>query len=210
VLETAAADEWFDLAPRHPEIGPDRPLQVIYTGRLVAIKNLGMAIRGVATARRRGVDIRFTIVGDGPLQPALVSLAAAEGIAKAVTFTGRCTQDEVIDRLAISDVYLFPSLKEGGVWSLMEAMAVGLPSICVNTSGMAVIADPSCARLIDPGPQDAMVDAFADALCDLATASELRQAMGVQARQRLEDGFRWAQKGTFMETLFENLERGEL
>jgi glycosyltransferase involved in cell wall biosynthesis len=206
ILETAAADDWFDRVARSGRPAADGPLQVIYTGRLIALKNLDMAVRAVAIARRRGADIRFTLVGDGPLQSALEGRASAEGIADAVTFTGRCTQDEVLDRLGQSDLYLFPSLKEGGVWSLMEAMAVGLPSICVNTSGMAVIADPTCARMIEPDLPDKMLEAFADALCSLATDPEGRREMGRRARNRIETEFRWTQKGTFMEMLFEHLE----
>ncbi len=210
VLETASADVWFERPPRSPESDQGSGLQVIYTGRLVPLKNLDMAIRAVACARRRGADIHFTIVGDGPLQAALEGRASAEGIDEAVTFTGRCTQDEVLDRLGASDVYLFPSLKEGGVWSLMEAMAIGIPSVCVNTSGMKVITDPSCARMIDPGPPAKMIDAFADALCDLAAAPDLRRNMGANGRRRLEQEFRWSQKGAFMETLLDDIDRGVL
>lgn len=211
VLETAAADGWFDRVARSARrADDDGPLQVIYTGRLIALKNLDMAVRAVAMARRRGADIRLTLVGDGPLQSALEGRASAEGIANAVTFAGRCTQDEVLDRIEQSDLYLFPSLREGGVWSLMEAMAVGLPSVCVNTSGMAVIADPNCARLIDVDTPTRMVDAFADALCELASNPDLRREMGSNARRRLEKEFRWEQKASFMETLFEDLERGVL
>jgi glycosyltransferase involved in cell wall biosynthesis len=207
VLETAAADHWLDRIPKNGSLTADGPLQAIYTGRLVGIKNLDIAIRAVAEARRRGCDVRLTIVGDGPLKPALEELALAEGCAAAVYFTGKCSQDEVFDRLQSSDLYLFPSLKEGGVWSLMEAMSVGLPSICINTSGMAVIADPACARMIDPAPENKMLSAITDAICTFATDPELRREMGGNARKRIEEKFRWSQKGTFMETLLEDLEK---
>lgn len=210
VLETAAADDWFMRGKSDDRARTEGPLQVIFTGRLVASKNVDMAIRAVAAARRRGAEIHFTLVGDGPLKEALIRRVNAEGIGDAVTFAGLCTQTEVLDRLAASDVYLFPSLREGGPWSLMEAMAIGLPSVCVNTSGMAVIADQSCARLIDTGPPARMIDAFADALCELAANPELRREMGANARRRLEREFRWGQKGAFMETLFEDLEQGAL
>jgi glycosyltransferase involved in cell wall biosynthesis len=210
VLETAAAEHWFAHPPANLNTSPDNTLEVIYTGRLVPLKNLDMAIRAISAARQRGAKIRFTIVGDGPLRSALERRAAAEGIDDVVTFTGRCTQDEVLSRLGASDVYLFPSLKEGGVWSLMEAMALGLPSVCVNTSGMAVIADISCARLIETGSPDDMVEAFADALSELAANPQLRRRMGMNARHRLNSHFRWEQKGAFMNSLFEDLEQGKL
>ena len=208
MLETAAAENWFDRRQKSRAPEPGAALQVIYTGRLVPLKNLLMAIRAVALARRRGADIRFRIVGQGPMQSALEQLAAAEGIDEFVTFTGQCTQDEVFNLLAKSDAYLFPSLKEGGVWSLLEAMALSLPCLCVDTSGMSVIADDSCARLIKPGPVERMVADFADALCEFAANPELRHEMGTNARKRLEREFRWEQKGAYMKALFDDLERG--
>lgn len=148
------------------------------------------------------------IVGDGPLESRLSRRAEREGIADSVSFAGRRTQDEVFELLSTSDVYLFPSLKEGGAWSLMEAMAIGLPSVCVRTSGMAVIADSSSAWLIDPAAPADMVESFANALCDLAATPEARREMGANARSRLEREFRWGQKAAFMASLFEEMERG--
>lgn len=208
VLETSAAEDWFDHDRRTQASDPGAALKVIYTGRLVALKNLHMAILAVAAARRRGVNIRFTIVGHGPLQSALQKSAAVEGIEDIVTFKGQCTQGQVLDLLAESDVYLFPSLKEGGVWSLMEAMALSLPSVCVDTSGMAVIVDKTCACLIKPSQADRMVSEFADALCEFAANPEMRREMGMNARRRLEQEFRWEQKAEVMKVLFEDLEQG--
>lgn len=210
VLETAAADEWFKQQVIASEAIASNILQVIYTGRLVSFKNVEMAIRAVSEARRRGKKIHFTIVGDGPLQSSLQKLAAEEGISDAVTFTGRLTQDEVMVHLSRSDVYLFPSLREGGPWSLMEAMAVGLPSVCINTSGMRVIADKTSARMIEPSYPSLMIEMIADALCDLDDNPELRRDMGANARRRLNQEFSWPQKRSFMAKLLEDLDQGLL
>ena len=210
ILETAAAEDWFDSPQAHHKCTNAEPVRAIYTGRLVAFKNLDLAIRAVAIARARGLDVQFLIVGEGPLEKSLSQLVAQMGITDAVTFAGRQTQKGVFRLLSESDVYLFPSLREGGPWSLMEAMAVGLPSICVRTSGMAVIVEPSCAQMIEPTCPAEMIEAFADALCDLGTKPELRREMGSNARKRLKQEFRWEQKGAFMKTLLDDLERGKL
>jgi glycosyltransferase involved in cell wall biosynthesis len=209
VLETAAAEDWFNLRLRTTQ-AESTAIKVIYTGRLVPFKNVDMGIRAVAAARRAGADIHFTIIGDGPLKSALARRAEAEGILEAVTFTGRCTQNEVFDHLSASDIYFIPSLREGGVWSLMEAMAVGLPSICVNSSGMKIIADSSSARMVDPGRPEKMVEDFASALCALAASPELRREMGTNARARLDQHFRWEHKHKFLSALFDDLEKGVL
>jgi glycosyltransferase involved in cell wall biosynthesis len=210
VLETAAPEEWFESEARTSRTIDDDALRVIYTGRLVAFKNVRVAIQAVAEARRRGKNIHFTIVGDGPLHSSLKDLATEEGIEKHVSFTGRLTQEAVMDQLRKHDVYLFPSLREAGPWSLMEAMSLGLPTICVNTSGMKVIADKTCARLVQPSSPSKMIDDFAHALGELAEMPEMRHEMGANARRRMEDKFRWPQKRSFMAKILEELDQGLL
>jgi glycosyltransferase involved in cell wall biosynthesis len=75
---------------------------------------------------------------------------------------------------------------------------------------MKVIADDTCARLVQPGRPSEMVMAFADTLCDLDDNPELRREMGAHARRRLQQEFSWPQKCTFMAALLEDLDRGVL
>jgi len=206
VLETAAASSWFERNQQTQNSKSNATLRLIYTGRLVPLKNLHMAIKSVAVARKRGANIRFKIVGYGPLQAALQKSVIDNGISDIVTFTGQCSQDEVLEHLTESDVYLFPSLREAGVWSLMESMAMSLPSVCVNTSGMAVIVNTTCARLIKLDSVKIMVSEFADALCAFEANPEMRREMGANARRRIEQEFQWEQKGEIIKTLFEELD----
>ena len=210
VLETAVNEEWL-AASAEPGGVTDSggPVEVTYTGRLVAFKNVALAIKSVAIARRRGANLRLRIVGDGPLRSALKALAINEGISEYVTFTGMIPQAEVLTTLLDTDIYLLPSLREGGVWSLMEAMALGLPAVCVNTSGMSVIADTKSAILVAPHSQQQMIEDFSLALQNLEESPELRQELGRQARLRVETHFRWQHKGDFMAKLFNEMEMGE-
>lgn len=208
VLETAVNDEWLlaTSTEREGATARKRPIQVTYTGRLVAFKNVALAIKAVAMARRRGANLGLRIVGDGPLGSALKALAIKERISAHVTFTGMIPQAEVLTTLLDTDIYLLPSLREGGVWSLMEAMALGLPAVCVNTSGMAVIADTKSAVLVEPHSQQQMIEDFSLALQNLEKSPELRKKLGRQARLRIETHFRWQHKGDFMAKLFNEME----
>lgn len=199
-LETGISDAWLRL-PRVAVGAHKNPVDVIYTGRLVALKNVASAIEATAKTVRMGADLRLRIVGDGPLKSRLEKLARDEGIADRVTFVGHLPQRDVIAALQASAIYLFPSLKEGGVWSLMEAMALGLPAICVRTSGMAVIGDDASVAFVEPGSRAKMVDDLALQLYRLASSPELRESMGRQARLRVESHFRWESKGALLRGL---------
>lgn len=207
VLETAIADDFLARTRRLPTHIKQDSLRVIYTGRLVALKNVASAIHSIAHAKTHGVDVKFVIVGDGPLRESLEGLVVRLGVEGQVIFLGSISQTEVIEELVKSDVYLYPSLKEGGVWSLMEAMSVGLPIVCVNTSGMAVITDENSAIRVSPDSQGQMIADFARALVELAQSPELRRNLGANARKRIEGHFRWHHKAEFMRGLFDELER---
>lgn len=205
ILETGIAEELL-ARKRHKRVDAFGRLRVIYTGRLIALKNVAAAIQAVAGARARGVDLQFSIVGDGPLRESLEALAVRLGVSGCINFHGPVSQMEVIKRLEQSDVYLFPSLKEAGVWSLMEAMSAGLATVCVDTSGMAVITDEKSAIRVAAESQERLIDGFTQALVDLAESPELRRQLGANARKRIETCFRWHHKAEFMRMLFNELE----
>lgn len=108
-----------------------------------------------------------------------------------------------------SDIFLFPSLREGGSWSLMEAMAIGLPVICLNWSGMAISTDDSCAIRLPVTNPEQMPKDIADAIMRLVENPDLRRKMGDAGRERIRQVFNWDAKGEFMENLFEELENSK-
>ncbi len=213
ILETAVAEEVLkeldptrrggDAADHPPGTGPTT---AIYTGRLIGLKNVPVALFAVAESVRCGRDIRLVIVGDGPERQRLEALARTLEIAARVEFRGKRPLPEVLQALRDADIYLFPSLKEGGVWSLMEAMAAGLPVICMETSGMAVITSDECAIRIPPMALPEVRQAMAEALVALCDDPGRRRAMGEAGRQRILDMFRWSEKGEFIEALLARIE----
>lgn len=206
ILETAINDEVLEDAPVRHDLPSSAPLKAIFTGRLVALKNVALAIHAVARARAAGANVELTIVGDGPLRSQLKELAKNLGVADYIKFHGVVTRDEVFALLKQHDVYVFPSLKEGGVWSLMEAMAMKLPVICVKASGMEVITDDASAIRVAPVSQEQLINEFSDGLLKLANSPELRRQLGENARQRIDQHFRWRHKGDFMATLLNQME----
>jgi glycosyltransferase involved in cell wall biosynthesis len=201
MLETAISDGFSVGGGIAHGDAKNNYLRVIYTGRLIAIKNVATALYAVARAKAHGVSLRFIIVGDGPLRDSLISLVKKLGITQEVEFKGKLLPEQVVKELLCSDVYLFPSLKEGGVWSLMEAMAVGLPVVCVNSSGMRVITDEKSAIRIDPISQEKMVEGFSNALISLSPSLNTRRKIGRAAQKRIEDNFNWRKKGEFFQRL---------
>jgi glycosyltransferase involved in cell wall biosynthesis len=205
MLETGMSDEVLG-GPAANVAAAEHGVELVYVGRLVASKNVQLAIRAVAEVACDGADARLTIVGDGPLRESLTTLARELGVLDRIRFLGAVSQAEAIQVLRRSHVFLFPSLKEGGAWALMEAMAVGLPVVCLDTSGMHVITDESCAMRIAPTSPDDVVTRMAEAVARLVSDPDLRSTMGANARRRVREHFLWSHKGRFIRELLGELE----
>lgn len=108
------------------------PLRVGTVGRLVPIKGQRHLIEAVGLVRRAGLDVRLTIVGEGPLERELVAQVEAAGLGDVVSLPG--PTDRVAQVLAGFDLFALPSISEAMPITLLEAAAAGLP-LLVTTGG---------------------------------------------------------------------------
>lgn len=206
ILETGINKQQLSSYKKEHTDDLNNVINLVVTGRLVTLKNVELAIRSLGIVGKKNKNIILTVVGDGPLKPSLIALAKKLEVDKQINFVGNVTQKKAIDYIQRSDVFVFPSLKEGGSWSLIEAMAVGLPIVCVDTSGMHVITDDDCAYRILPSTPKLMLQQMSSAINELVESKELRETMGDNGRMRLESLFLWQHKGEFIQKLLSDLD----
>jgi glycosyltransferase involved in cell wall biosynthesis len=82
------------------------------------------------------LNIRFLVVGTGPLEAKLKALAEKLSISRRVQFLGHVPNEEIPHYLHVSDIFIRPSLSEGFGISFIEAMAAGLPVITTPVGGI--------------------------------------------------------------------------
>lgn len=157
-------EDWFNL---------------VLVGRLDTVKGHHIAIEAIAL-ESLPLDLHLHIAGVGPREPALRALAKDRGIAHRVHFLG--FQRKVYDYIAYCHALLIPSLHEGLPYTLLEAMALGIPIIASRVGGLAEILQDNVNALLVP-PENAM--ALAQSIARLHDDPELRQRLGEHA-QRLQ------------------------
>lgn len=183
----------------------DDKIRLIVTSRLIPFKNIESAVEAVLRVPER-YRIEFTIVGEGPCKQRIEDILNSTGSTHVIKLAGALPRKKALSLLCESDIYIFPSLREGASWSLMEAMAVGLPVICLNWTGNAVITDDSSAVRLEVTNPDQFCRDMTKAIEMLAQNPGLRKQIGESARKRIREKFNWEEKGKFMETLFSELE----
>ncbi len=141
-------------APRQP----GSPLHLCCIGTLHEVKGQAVAIEACRRLVDAGVDVRATLVGDGPDRDRLVALAAERGLADRVRITGRVPRPEVRAVLEGADVLVAPSVptangrREGIPVAILEAMAVGVPVVASRLSGIPeAVRDGVTGLLAEPG-----------------------------------------------------------
>lgn len=178
----------FRFQPR--SLSGDEPVRLLTVGRLVEKKGVEYGIRALAraVAHAPDVDLRYTVVGDGPLRRSLEILARRLGVADRTDFAGPLEQDEVRERMTAAHVLLAPSVtasdgdQEGIPVVLMEAMATGLPVVATRHSGIPeLVQDGRVGRLVP----ERDVEALAGALRELTSHPEAWEAMGRRGRARV-------------------------
>ncbi|MGL5810693.1 MAG: glycosyltransferase family 4 protein [Nocardioides sp.] len=135
-------------APRRYGDGAERPLRVLFAGRIAPQKNLPRLLRAVALTAR---SIDLTVVGDGEDRPACERLAADLGIQ--ARFLGARYDEEYLAALVAADVFVLPSDQEGMPLAVLEAMAAGTPVLATRVPGTTELVGDA-GLLVAPTPED--------------------------------------------------------
>ncbi|WP_197444005.1 glycosyltransferase [Maioricimonas rarisocia] len=149
-------------------------------GRLAEVKGFATAVEAVAMLREREQNVHLVLVGDGPEEQNLRSLAGQLGIAAYVHLPGR--QSQVADWLRMFDVYVNSSRSEAMSMGILEAMAAGIPILATDVGDNRLLVDgaPACGLVTPAGNASSM----AAQLERFVNDSPLRASFGVAGRDR--------------------------
>jgi sugar transferase (PEP-CTERM/EpsH1 system associated) len=128
--------------------------------------------------------VKLSIVGDGPLLPAVRQQVNELGLQDAVWLPG--ARADIKSLLQTFSLFALPSLAEGTPVSMLEAMACGLPVVASNVGGIPEVVDDGVQGLLVPVGD---VGALAQALARYAGDAQLRAAHGAAGRARVEQRF---------------------
>lgn len=189
---------------RYAGLAQGRGGDLLFVGRLAAVKGLPVLFEALALARQSRPDLHLTLIGDGPERPALRAEAAPLG--DAVRFVGYQSQDAVALALKQADALVLPSFAEGVPVVLMEAMAAGIPVIATRIAGIPeLVEDGISGHLVPPGDCATLASAILAVLSDPTQKS----AMGAAGRAKVTTDFNLRTEAAWLGTLFVGYARGQ-
>jgi glycosyltransferase involved in cell wall biosynthesis len=184
--------------------GVDDQEAVAATGRTIVVvqrlepeKETDIALTAFARSGLAASGWTLEIAGDGSQRAALEALADRLGVAGAVRFLGRVA--DVAAVRARAALQIAPTSIEGFGFSVVEAMACGLPVVAADGGAhRELFAGVDGALLFPPGDADA-----AAALLRAAAGDEAgRRALGARLQQRQRAAYSLAAHGRALEAAY--------
>lgn len=173
----------------------DGHFRVLSAGSLIRVKGFGLAIKAFGEFAARHPNTSFSIVGTGPEESRLRSLVHELRLENKVHLLPSVPQYQLLSMMASHDVFLFPSLRDGGGTVVVESMSVGTPVICLDNGGPGLHVNDECGVKITPrSPRQATLE-LADALERLYLDEPLRLKLGRAARERMSQSYSWDKLG---------------
>lgn len=114
----------------------EKTIKIISTGRLTWKKGYEYGLKAIQLLLTKGLDIEYTIIGEGNYREAILFCINELKLSKNVKLVGHISQSEVANYLKQADIFLHSAVSEGFCNAVVEAQAIGLPIVCTNADGL--------------------------------------------------------------------------
>jgi glycosyltransferase involved in cell wall biosynthesis len=203
----------LDLERFPYEAPDDRPPQIVAVGRLVEKKGFADLIEACAILARRGRPFGCQIIGTGELEADLRARIEEKGLGAQVELTGPRPQNQLLQYLHRAAVFAAPCVvardgnRDGLPTVLLEAMALGLPCVSTDVTGIPeVLRDEETGLMVPQHDPAALAAAIERLLVDPA----LRVRLATQARRLIEAEFDIRRNTVYLRALFQASEARQL
>lgn len=134
-------------------------------------KNKGLEYLIYTAAKIKNSELKFVIIGDGPKKENLKRLIGEMHLENSVFLTGYI--DDAYRYLKAFDVFALPSVKEGQPWTILEAMAAGVPIVATNIAGIPeMLENEKSGLLVEPADPNMLALAIEKMLTHTSLAKE--------------------------------------
>ena len=174
--EPAIIKKEFQIGVNDPVIGS--------AGRMVPIKGYEVFLEMAKIIIRVKPNVKFLLVGDGPLKQELEEKAIKMGLDGIVIFPG--FRDDIIDIINCLDIFVISSYHEGIPMVLLEAMALKKAIVSTDVGGVSEIIEKDISGLlVNSGDALALAEACIKALDD----DKIRNNLETETAKRIDEEF---------------------
>lgn len=164
----------------------------LYVGRIVGDKGINELVEAFAELRSRHDGVRLVLVGrwENDLDPVRSETREMMDGCGDIVVPGAQFGDDLVAWYAASDCFVLPSYREGFPNTVLEAGAMGLPSVVTDINGSREIVENGVnGMVVKPRDTAALLDAMERMLTDDAARARMAAAARPMVGSRFEQGY---------------------
>jgi glycosyltransferase involved in cell wall biosynthesis len=174
--------------------------RVLFAGRLTDQKDPMLMLEVARRVVARHAQVRFDVVGDGPLEEAFRARVRELGLERNIRM--HPSTPELERWLRAADLVLMTSMFEGVPYVIYEALAMGVPVVAPDLPGNAEVMDVTGGQLVTPRDD---AGAYAEAIGRFVDDEPLRKHAGKSGRARMLESFSLRGMAEHHEALYDTL-----
>jgi glycosyltransferase involved in cell wall biosynthesis len=176
------------------------PLRLVWSGLHVSRKALPLLLRALSRVPAR-VRWELDILGEGPLTASWKRLAQRRALDHRCRWHGWLPRQQALDVMRGGHVFVITSLFDLTSTVLIEALALGLPVICLDHCGFADVVTPDCGIKVPVRSPRQVITDLAAAIALLWRDDPRRRQLAEGSLRRAAE-FSWEKKGDAVNALY--------
>jgi len=162
--------------------------QILFVGRFLYWKAPHIVLRSFKKIHAKFPNAKLTMIGGGPELKALKELEQSLNI-EAIKWIKWIPQNELKEYYKNSDVFIFPSLHDSSGNVVLEALSFGLPVVCLNIGGPAIILGNNISTSINVQnlAEDEIIELITKKTIQIISDSNYKETLSKQALKRASE-----------------------
>jgi glycosyltransferase involved in cell wall biosynthesis len=189
------------LTPTRRQNG--EPLRLVWTGLHIPRKALDLALAALANLPKEAAW-ELHVLGEGARTSRWKTHTHELGLADRCKFHGWLARDKAMQIMASSHLMLITSLRDLTSTVTVEALALGLPIVCLNHCGFGGVVDDSCGIKVPVTTPHEVTEKLSVAIARLAADEASRFELAKGAVLRALD-YSWEKKGEVVDGIYHRL-----
>jgi glycosyltransferase involved in cell wall biosynthesis len=190
VLPNALDPTEIGLQPGNSEkrqYGFSQALNLLFVGRLSQEKGVDILLRACGLLHQMDVPFNLKVVGEGPEQTQLKSLASDLGLGDCIQFAGPVEHAELGNTYRAHDIVCMPSRSDPFPLVALESMASGALLLAASTGALQDLLAGGCGILL----KDNAPEPWAKALADVHRNPENAERIAGKGQQITYERYSW-------------------
>jgi glycosyltransferase involved in cell wall biosynthesis len=188
------------------------PFVVLFIGRFVPLKGIDLVIKSfkafadLVSISADARPVRLLLVGKGPYEDYMKQLMKENKLGGLVDIIQWLPHSELNNIYKKAHVFLFPS-HEGAGMVVTEALANGLPVVCLDNCGPGEIVSSACGLVTDINlPYEEVVNDLAKSMFRLYEDREMAMNYSLAAYDLWKEKYSWDKKGMQLGAIYEEVQ----